>query len=325
MARRTGRCETFSTMSLNPPGTSLSVRSSSNVSPKSGLKGLRMARSLTRLTLKCEMAKAVTNSRRSFGALCCAALSRSWAYSSCSATRWSADVGSLDETGILIVLRSLPTFLRTNAIRLGGGTVAGGIVFRRSTAISTGKGCRVFGLAGKKAAAPLAPVVPSSSSTDETEDESSSRASSASDSWESSLPRRSIIMTCALLSVSPASASKNSSFDTVDSRLLLDVEEPGTGTRRLLLLASTLVNSATTKSRSLRSAAQCSCVFFSSSTACMDCRADDNPLGLTAPTEPGTGTAKTDETDGANVSGARGEALVLRFQNGRLSCPAGGK
>jgi len=50
---------------------------------------------------------------------------------------------------MLIVLRSLPTFFRKNAMRLGGNVVAGGIVVRRLTTSWMGKGASVFGLGGK--------------------------------------------------------------------------------------------------------------------------------------------------------------------------------
>ncbi len=111
---------TFSTSSLSPPGTSFSDRTSSNVSPSSGLNGLRIDRSFARKAENCDTAKAVTYRRRSPGVFCFAARSRRSAYSSCSASRWSSEHGSFADTGIEMVERSLPTFLRTKAMRLGG-------------------------------------------------------------------------------------------------------------------------------------------------------------------------------------------------------------
>src|SRR5277367_3318796 len=149
----TGLCETFSAINRKFPGVSASPRTNSYVSPNIGLKGLRMARSRARPFAKYDTAKAATWRRRWFVFLISEAVSRREAYSRASARRWRREMGSLAETGMLIVLRSLPTFLRRKEIRLGGSTVAGGMSIWCLTGLS-GKGVRLFGFVGNSDAAP---------------------------------------------------------------------------------------------------------------------------------------------------------------------------
>ncbi|SPQ22261.1 21badb70-83ea-4f5e-99ab-2929c25861e6 [Thermothielavioides terrestris] len=260
MASRTGRCDTFSTSSRKPPGTSASERTSSNVSPSSGLNGLRTARSLARPLLNCETAKAATRRSRCSGWLCFAAASSSCAYSSCSAMRCSSEIGSLADTGIEMVLRSLPTFLRTNAIRLGGATLAGGMVLRRAMTSEMGSGVSDFGFGGNRLPTPSPVCGTSSSSTDEMDDDSWIETSSASEAGVSSSLWWSISMSWFCdRSESPASASKNSStVDAVDSMLFLGTAGVCVDIRLRLLLLRRAENSTTTESRSFNRAAQLS-------------------------------------------------------------------
>ncbi len=229
---------------------------------------MRMARSLARLLLNWDTAKAAMRRSRCCGWLCWAAASRSPAYSSCSAMRCRREMGSLADTGIEMVLRSLPTFLRTNAIRLGGMTLAEGMVQRRATASVTGRGRSDFGFVGNRLSNPSPACGPSSSSMDDTDDESWIDTSSASEAAVSSSSSLwwSICMTWFCdLSKSPASASKNSStVDAVDSMLFLGAAAVCAGIRLRLLVCSKVENSLTTESRSFSRAAQLSYVSRSS-------------------------------------------------------------
>jgi len=62
-------------------------------------------------------------------------------------------VGSLADTGMLIVLRSYQHFFRRKPIKLGGITVAIGTIFRLLGLIESGSGSRDLGLTGKSEAA----------------------------------------------------------------------------------------------------------------------------------------------------------------------------
>src|SRR2546421_4553631 len=106
-----------------------------------------MDRSLTLTPDNDAIANAVTYISLSTPSVAHAALSRSSEYSSCSAARCNSEVGSLADTGIDIVDRSLPTFFRKKPIRLGGMMVGAGTVVRRRTGLS-GKGPRDLDLGG---------------------------------------------------------------------------------------------------------------------------------------------------------------------------------
>src|SRR4051812_35608806 len=110
-----------------------SSRTSSYVSPSIGLKGLRIERSRTRLLEREEMAKAVTYIRRSVASVDWPAWSSREEYSRISAARCRRDKGSFAETGMEMVDRSLPTFLRRKPIKLGGMTVGARMFARRFT------------------------------------------------------------------------------------------------------------------------------------------------------------------------------------------------
>ena len=100
-------------------------------------------------------------------------------------------------------------------------------------------------------------------------------------------------------------------MEAVDSRLNLAVAALfKVGVRRRLLLEMRLVNSATTESKSDKSALQWSYVFRSS----WDLQLGVVPLDGRFAAELALGTAKADA-----VAGARGDALGFRFQNERFS------